>query len=302
MNNWISKMERRFGGRAVPHLSAVIIGCYVIGYIMQFVNAGAASYMTLEPAYILQGQVWRIVTWLIIPPGSLNIFTIIMLFFYFSVGTSLERAWGDFRYNVYIFGGILITLAAAFVCYFIFSAVYGGPVVFSYGSASPFSTYYICMSIFLGFAATFPDAQVYLYFVLPIKVKWLGILYAAFLLYDAVGYIREIAAGQVGGWIYVVALVASLLNFIIFFLSTRNYHRLSPSEMKRRREFRKKMDQPGRASASSRNAAGNIARHRCEVCGRTELTNPELEFRYCSKCSGRHEYCQDHLFTHEHIK
>ena len=339
MNNWLSKMERKFGSRAVPHLSAVLIGCYVIGYILQFVNSSAAAYMTLEPAYILQGQVWRLVTWLIIPPDSLNIFTIIMLFFYFSVGTSLERAWGDFRYNVYIFGGILITLAAAFICYFIFSAIYGTAVVFSTGGMSPFSTYYICMSIFLGFAATFPDAEVLLYFVIPLKVKWLGLLYGAFLIYDAVGYIREIAAGQAGGWVYVTALVASLLNFVIFFLSTRNVRRLSREERKRRAEFRKQMQQAqsrqangyaaGNSGAGGSNgpagnagnagaagyagAAGNgpqgsgnpsggrAARHRCEICGRTELTNPELEFRFCSKCSGQHEYCQDHLFTHQHI-
>jgi|LAHS01.1.fsa_nt_gb hypothetical protein len=321
MNNWLSKMERKFGGRAVPHLSAVIIGCYVVGYILQFINADAAAYMTLEPAYILQGQVWRILTWIIIPPSALNLFTIIMLFFYFSIGTSLERAWGNFRYNVYIFGGFLITIAAAFICYFIFSAIYGGAVIFSSGTASPFSTYYICMSIFLAFAATFPEAQVYLYFVIPIKVKWLGVLYAAFLVYDMVGYFRSIASGMIGGWVYVIALVASLLNFVIFFLSTRDFRRMSPSEIRRRREFKKKMQQsqayrkpsqgmPGAGTAAGSASAGQsaqgrtagIARHRCEVCGRTEITNPELEFRYCSKCSGQHEYCQDHLFTHQHVK
>lgn len=311
-------MERKIGKYAIHHLTLVMIGCYVIGYVLQLINPNAVSFMTLDPVYILQGQVWRIITWIIIPPESMStdglgiFFTLVMLFFYLSIGDSLEKSWGAFRYNVFIFGGMLITVIAAFLCYFIFSAILGQPV----GIGGAFSTYYITTSIFLAFAATFPDARVMLYFVIPIKVKWLGILYAAFFVYDMVGYFRLIISGGIFYWIYVIAMIASLLNFIIFFFSTRSFHRFSPGEQKRRRDFRKAMEHanraapPGgyaeRASEKSKGTsfpAGNsLPRHRCEICGRTEISNPELEFRYCSKCSGNHEYCMDHLFTHKHIQ
>ncbi|HUM82845.1 MAG TPA: hypothetical protein PLN48_03605 [Lachnospiraceae bacterium] len=309
MNNFLNKMERKFGKYAVPHLTMIMIACYVIGYVLQMINPNAADYMMLEPAYILKGQVWRIITWIIIPPNSMStdllggFFTIVMLFFYLSIGNSLEKAWGDFRYNVYIFGGMLITLIAAFICYFVFSAILGGPVSIGYA----FSTYYITTSIFLAFAATFPDARVMLYFVIPIKVKWLGIVYAAFIVYDMTQYIRLIAGGQVIYWVMIIAMIASLLNFVIFFLSTRSFHRFSPQEQKRRREFRQAMEKAQRSTASGEGSSGHVVRgpaprHRCEICGRTDISNPELEFRYCSKCSGNHEYCMDHLYTHTHIK
>jgi len=323
MNKIYQKLENKFARYAVPNLTVIIIGCYVIGYILMLINPQIVSYMTLEPHLILKGQVWRLLTWLVIPPSSLGIFTIIMLFFYLSIGRSLEKAWGDFRYNLYIIGGIIITIIAAFICYFVFSAAAGHGVVFSSGGQSPFSTYYICMSIFLGFAATFPDAQVYLYFILPIRIKWLGILYAAFLVYDAVGYIRAIAAGYTGGWVYLVAMAASLVNFVIFFFTTRNIRRLSPQEMKRRKEFRQAMAASqarsagsapgpyanrdasggcGARSAGNRGTSEPVPRHRCEICGRTDITDPDMDFRFCSKCSGSHEYCSEHLFTHIHIQ
>ena len=332
MNKFLNNMQRKFGKYAVPYLSAVLVVCYAIGYILRMINPNLIAYMYLDPYMILHGQVWRLITWLVIPPTGTSIFTIITLIFYFSIGRSLERAWGDFRYNVYIFGGILITIVSAFVMYFIFMKV--NPLIaVSMGPA--FSTYYICMSIFLAFAATFPDSVVLLYFVIPLKVKWLGFLYAAFLAYDAFGFVRLIAAGGAVGWVYLIAMLVSFVNFILFFFSTRNMQRISPQEIRRRREFQRKMQEGMRANQAGmqgQNAAGSGAaggaygqqgrgpyaqgpyaqgnarpqgaqqpRHRCTVCGRTELTNPELEFRVCSKCSGFHEYCQDHLFSHEHI-
>ena len=333
MNKLLDKMQKKFGKYAVPHLSAVIVGCYAVGYILRLINPNIIAYMYLDPYMILRGQVWRLITWLVIPPTATSIFTIIMLIFYFSIGRSLERAWGDFRYNVYIFGGILITIVSAFVMYFIFMKV--NPLI-AIQMGPAFSTYYICMSIFLAFAATFPNAVVLLYFVIPLKVKWLGLLYAAFLGYDAYKFVRVIAAGAAVGWVYLIAMLVSFVNFILFFFSTRNMQRISPQEIKRRREFQQRMQEGMRANqnrgaqgpysaggayggagaaggaAAGRpnaqrggNAAGGrpagLPRHVCTVCGRTELTNPELEFRVCSKCGGFHEYCQDHLFTHEHI-
>lgn len=309
MEQFLNKLEKKIGRYAIPHLTAVMIACYVIGYIMQGVNTNAAAYMSLNIYAILHGQIWRIVTWILIPPSDFDILTIIMLLFYLSIGTALEKVWGDFRYNVYIIGGMLISLIAAFVTYFAVVAGMGGSEAAGIYAGNEiglfFTTYYICLSMLLAYAATFPDATVYLFFVIPVKMKWLGIIYGAFIIYEAVTYLRYV--GQSAAYIIpVVAIAASLLNFLIFFLSSRKRIHLTAEQRRRRREFRraseKSVGKPaGRASESGGVISIRKPRHRCEVCGRTDLSNPELEFRYCSKCAGSHEYCMDHLYTHRHI-
>ena len=305
MNQFLDNLERKLKGRAVPHLTAVMIGCFVLGYIMQMISPNAAAYMSLNIYEVLHGQVWRIITWVIIPPDSINLFTIIMLFFYLSIGTSLERTWGDARYNIYIFGGMLISIAAAFITYFAFSAAYPSVVV---GAAigAFFSTYNICMSILLAYAATFPDATVLLMFVIPLKMKYLGLVYAAFILYDCVQYIRAASGGNALYWIYVIAIAAAMLNFVIFFFHMRSRIHLTPEQKRRQKEFRRSVEEARSPFARQAKSGPKIiempgVRHRCEICGRTEVSDPGLEFRYCSKCAGDHEYCMDHLYTHTHI-
>ena len=275
---FLNKLERKFGRYAIRNLSAYIIALYAAGYLIELFFPEILGWLTLEPYYILHGQVWRILTWLIIPPDSFGFFTIIMLFFYYSLGNTLEQTWGRFRYNVYILGGLLATLIGAFVLYGILYLVYGGPVSFG----AMFSTYYVNMSIFLAFAVSYPDMQVLLYFLIPIKIKWMGILYGFFILYSF----------WQNDWVGRVVILVSLLNFIVYFLATRNVRRVSPKEMKRKQAFRREVHSAAKSGQP---------RHRCAVCGRTELDDDRLEFRYCSKCDGNYEYCQDHLFTHEHI-
>ncbi len=273
--NFLNKMERKFGRYAVYNLPTIIIALYVVGYVLEAFQPAILNYLTLEPYYILRGQVWRILTWILIPPDSLNLFTIVMLYFYYSIGRTLERTWGAFRFNIYIFGGILFTILGSFLLY----VILGGGKLFG----PLFSTYYINMSIFLAFALTYPDIEVLLMFVIPIKMKWMGFLYGFFIIYEFLNV----------GWIGKVAILASLMNFVIYFLMTRNFKRVSPKEIHRKQEFRRTV----RSSAPK-----NGPRHKCAVCGRTELDGDHLEFRFCSKCDGTYEYCQDHLFSHEHIQ
>ncbi len=314
MNRLLEKLERSIGKYSVRRLTTVMISLVIAGYVIMLANSNFAEYMALNPHAVLHGQIWRIVTWLLIPPSELNFFTIIMLFFYWSIGSSLERAWGDFRYNVYIFGGILISVIAAFVSYFVFSSLYGSPAEIGMVCGRFFSTYYICMSILLAYASTFPDAVVLLMFVIPVRMKIFGWIYAAYMLYDAVSYIRQ--AVSTGTFLYlipVVAMAASLINYAIFFFTMKNRVYLNAEQKRRRREFQQAVRNAERMRAASAGAAYRRgsgdekivdfrpSRHRCEVCGRTEVTNPELEFRYCSKCEGAHEYCMDHLYAHIHV-
>ncbi len=292
---WIEKLERKYHHLGIPNLTVYLIACYIIGYALQMFAPGVMPYLRLDMARIFRGEIWRLVTWVLYPPNSSNLifFAIAIVFFYYPIGTSLERTWGSFRYTLYIFSGLFFMILSALLLY-----LFTGNIVTTGGYVFPlptsiFTTYYISLSIFLAFALSYPDMKILLWFVIPIKMSWMAIVYGLIVAYDIITYIR------IGAWYMAVPIVASLLNFLIFYLSTKNLSRYNPKEVHRRREFQKAMH-PGRGSTNSEGK--KVSKHKCAVCGRTELDDPNLEFRFCSRCSGNYEYCQDHLFTHEHIK
>ncbi len=279
-NNLSNKIERFFSRHAIPNITLYLIICYAFGYVIEFVNSDFIQYMTLEPGKIIHGQIWRLLTWVVIPPATSNIFfVLIMLYFYYSIGNILERIWGTVKLNVYLLQGLIFTIAGSFILYGIFSlAGYTNPT----GFGIYFSTYYINMSLFLAYAATLPDMSVLLFFIIPIKVKYLGIVYGVLLLLECLQ----------GGIITWVVVGSSLLNFLVFFITSRKGIRRTPQQMKQKMEYTRQTKEA---------AATKITKHKCAVCGRTGDEYPELEFRFCSKCNGNYEYCQDHLFTHEHV-
>lgn len=283
---FIDKLERKFGRFGIPNLTIYMIVCYVIGYALMIVNPGILNWLSLEPAYILRGQVWRLVTWVLYPPSTSGVlwFAIAVLFFYYPIGTSLERTIGTFKYTLYILLGVVFTILGAFILYFLL----GGNILVG----NVFSTYYISLSTFLAYAMCYPDMQVLLMFIIPVKMKWMAIFYVVIVVYEMIQYIMA------GAWYLVIPIVASLLNFIIFYFGTKDFSRYNPKEVHRRNEFRRAMEPQGRMKSGS----GSVTKHKCAICGRTELDDPNLEFRFCSRCNGNYEYCQDHLFTHTHVK
>lgn len=283
---FIDKLERKFGRFGIPNLTIYMIVCYVIGYALMIVNPGILNWLSLEPAYILRGQVWRLVTWVLYPPSTSGVlwFAIAVLFFYLPIGTSLERTIGTFKYTLYILSGVIFTILGAFILYFLL----GGNVLVG----NVFSTYYISLSTFLAYAMCYPDMQVLLMFIIPVKMKWMAIFYVVIVVYEMIQYVMA------GAWYLVIPIVASLLNFIIFYFGTKDFSRYNPKEIHRRNEFRRAMEPQGRMKSGS----GSVTKHKCAICGRTELDDPNLEFRFCSRCNGNYEYCQDHLFTHTHVK
>ena len=283
---FIDKLERKFGRFGIPNLTIYMIVCYVIGYALMIVNPGILNWLSLEPAYILRGQVWRLVTWVLYPPSTSGVlwFAIAVLFFYYPIGTSLERTIGTFKYTLYILSGVIFTILGAFILYFLL----GGNVLVG----NVFSTYYISLSTFLAYAMCYPDMQVLLMFIIPVKMKWMAIFYVVIVVYEMIQYIMA------GAWYLVIPIVASLLNFIIFYFGTKDFSRYNPKEVHRRNEFRRAMEPQGRMKSGS----GSVTKHKCAICGRTELDDPNLEFRFCSRCNGNYEYCQDHLYTHTHLK
>ncbi len=290
----MSWFEKKFGKYAISNISLMLILCYAVGYVLQLISPAFLNFLTLNPYEILHGQVWRLFTWILVPPDSLGIFTILMLYFYYSVGTLLERTWGTYQYNVYLFMGMFLTVVTSFlvmgISYIFYADLMATPEMAEtiFAMFSPlFSTYYINMSILLAFAATFPNVQVLLMFVIPVKMKWMGIVYGVMLLLqlvDGTGF-------PIGDLFYRSAIGVSLLNFAIFYFKSRNKIHMTPKQMKRRQQFKQEVKRNTR-----------ITRHKCAICGRTDEDDPTLEFRFCSKCDGNYEYCQNHLYTHEHVK
>ena len=282
--NFLNKMERKIGKYAIPNLMIYLIAAYCIGFVIYTVNPNFMLMLTLSPYHILHGQVWRLITWILMPTDTRVFSLLIMALLYYQLGSALERSWGTFRFNVYIFGGMLFTVIGAFILYGIYAAAGTGSLeTISLISSLTFTTNYINLTIFLAFAVMYPEMQILLFFIIPVKMKWMAVVYAVLI---AINLILTSWGGR-------IAIIMSILNFLIFFLSTRNYRRVSPKEIHRKQVFKAQMREPRRGSM--------VTKHKCAVCGRTELDDPNLEFRFCSKCDGNYEYCQDHLFTHHHI-
>lgn len=284
--DWISKLEKKFGRYAISNLMFYISVLYGVGFILQMLNPALYyNYLSLNAEAILHGQIWRIVTFIIQPPSTDFLFVVVVIYLYYTIGTQLERTWGAFRFNLYFFSGVLFHVIAAILVYVIT------------GMSLPLGTTYINLSLFFAFAALYPNTEFLLFFVIPIKVKWLALLDGVFFAYTVLQAFLPAYGGSAYGIVYkanALAAVVSILNFAIYFFNSKNMKPYAPKQVKRRKEFQKQV--------RPQNKYPNGAKHRCAVCGRTELDDPNLEFRYCSKCNGNYEYCQDHLFTHEHVK
>lgn len=331
----LNKLEKRLGKYAVKNLIYYVLGGYVVGYILYLMyyvgDINLYYYITLEPALVMHGQVWRLFTWILTIPQSFNIWVIFMFLLYFFIGRSLEATIGTFRYNVYIFSGWFFMTVGSMAVYWITYAI---PAIDGGISISP-STYYINMASFLAFAVLYPEYRVYLFGIIPLKMKWLAIFDIVYLGIDIIGYIAmftstgaevielygyDLATYRAFAAAEIFCILISLLNFIIFWLTNRG---LRAKQAIRKNRYQRSYDAGRRENArgafytqTNRNrtqgaqekksykpqaGSGEIV-HRCAICGRTSTEYPDLTFRYCSKCAGNHEYCQDHLFTHEHVK
>lgn len=305
MNQFLNKLEKKFGRYAVPDLIRYVMALYCLGAVLGFVDAIRGtnvagtiyhSYLSLNMDAVFHGQIWRLFTYLIEPYGFSSgmgmlvniLFFLIQVNLFLLFGRSLEQAWGTFRFNMYFLSGYLLNIIAALILYL-------SPLHSTFYEAG-FT--YIYWSMFFAFALLNPNMEFLLYFIIPIKVKWLAILDAVLLGYSVLTNLKNgfllLGSGHI---VYAnvyfsvaIAILVALGNFLIFFFATRNYKKISPREIHRRKEFKR------------RAAPVSGARHRCAVCGRTELDDENLEFRFCSKCDGNFEYCSDHLFTHQHVR
>lgn len=287
---WIDKLERRFGKYAIRNLMNYIIILYAVGFVVEVVAPQLyPQLLALDASAILHGQVWRIFTFIIEPPTDSFIFILFSLYLYYMIGRTLEYQWGTFRFNLFYFSGMFLHVLVCIVIYLV------SGISLSYG------TFYLNLSMFFVYLTLFPDAQFLLFFIIPMRAKTLALI-------EGIYYGITILAGffvPMGSSLWIglyragilafpensVAALVSLLNFFVFYYSTRR-NTFSPKDVKRRKEYQKKV----------KAAAAKSSHHKCAVCGRTEADGEDLEFRFCSKCIGNYEYCKDHLFTHEHRK
>ena len=275
-----------------------VVIVYALGFVISRISPDFYyEYLMLDIDKLLKGQVWRLVTFVIQPMDDNLLLMMLLLYVYYSIGMSLEHVWGTFRFNLYYFMGIFFNFLAVVIIYIITRIALGS------GVSYPISLSYLNLSMLLAFAATFPNAEFRLMFLIPVKAKYLMVGYFILLGYSI---IQAFAVGGLWFGIFIsVSILVSMANFFIYFMMIKSY--LSPRNIKRKVDFTMKYRTGARAAKPNSTvdpATGHkiITRHKCAVCGRTELDGDNLEFRFCTKCNGNYEYCQDHLFTHEHIQ
>lgn len=263
----LSRLESRFGRWAIPNVTVILIAGQVLLYFMQAMRAGQGGELAkihLLPSAVMHGEVWRLVTFLFTPPATNPIFVIFYWILMYMFGTALEQQWGTFKFNIFLLIGYLASVAAAFIAY-------------AFGQDAIASNAFLYGTLFLAFARLFPDFTINLYFILPIKIKWLALL-----MWIMYGYQL-----LTSGWMGRMLVVASVLNYLLFF---GREHLRELKQGHRRRTYQSRVQ-----------SAAKEIQHECRVCGLNSEMSPKTLFRYCSKCEGQCCYCPKHIKNHEHV-
>lgn len=261
--NWLNKLERKYGRYAIGNLMKYIVigNAIVFGMEMIGTTSVIADKLAFNAYAILRGEVWRLFTFIFYPPNWSPIFILFALYFYYMIGTALEHEWGSFKFNIYYLIGMLGTILAGFIT--------GGYI----------TSTYLNLSLFLAFAYLYPDFQILLFFILPVKIKYLAYINWAYIVWAVITEPLPLK----------VAAIVSVINYFVFF----------GKDMISGMGMRKKVHSNRRKFKSQ--IPVNRTIHRCTVCGITEKDDPNMEFRYCSKCDGAKCYCMNHIRNHEHI-
>lgn len=261
---WIDKLERSLGRFAIRDLMKYIVMLNAVAFVLIYLDPTGIIYskLVLSPDMVLRGEVWRLVTFVFIPPSLSLLWGFITLYFYYSIGMALEDEWGTFRFNLYYFLGMLGTIIVSMIFGFEATALY------------------INLSLFLAFARLYPNYEILLFYIIPVKMKYLAL----------------------ADWIFIAytVLFGSIPSKIIAIVSIANYFIFFGTDIFSRAKHNRQVQQ--RRQSYKRELPREMTYHRCTVCGKTEKDDPTLEFRYCNECEGDYEYCMEHVRNHEHIK
>ena len=259
-------------GTALVYIMSEMWGNYLLYNLLCF-----------DRGLILQGQVWRLITYPLTYRIDNLLLMAVSLFCYYSIGRAIETIWGTLRFNLFYVSGVILMD--------VYCMLFGG-----YASVT-----YLNLSLFLSYATLFPDAQFLMFFIIPVKAWFFALVDLSIVIMDLIVY----------PFPYNLFSVISLANYFLFFgKDVLNVVPLS-WRIKLSRLFKKQPAAPKRPKVIQFDAAAYQAAkeaqkaaytHRCTVCGRTDVSNPELEFRYCSRCKGYYCYCEDHISSHSHIQ
>lgn len=263
-------------GTAIVYLMSIFANNYVLYNLLCF-NRQA----------ILRGQIWRLFTYPLTLLQDNILFQLITLVCYFSLGQAMERLWGTFKFNLFYLTGVVLMD--------IYSMIFNCTA----------NVYYLNMSLFLSYATMYPQASFLLFFIIPIKA-WV------FALIDLVIVFTGLFAMPFTPYNFFP--VIALANYFLFFGKDvlnvipvswianlrRLFRKITPAKKSGRPKV---IPFPSAGSYEATTATPKAPyTHRCTICGRTDVSNPELEFRYCSRCKGYYCYCQDHINNHSHIQ
>ncbi len=266
--------------KGIPNLMLYIAQGTAVVYVMSQMSGNYFLYnlLVFDRALILQGQIWRLITYPLTYHISNLLLMMVSLFCYYSLGRAMESVWGTLRFNLFYFTGVILMD--------VYCMLFGGTA----------SVTYLNLSLFLSYATMYPDAQFLLFFIIPIRARLFALVDLAIVVLDLITY----------PFPYNFFSVISLANYFLFF-GKDVLNVLPPSWRRRTRRTSRsqtasrsrviQFDPQSRTAAPKQNYT-----HKCTVCGRTDVTNPELEFRYCSRCKGYYCYCQDHINNHSHIQ
>lgn len=284
MQQWLERFCRKHPRLSISGLMRYIVIGNVLVYLLDMFSLGGAgvgsALFSFSREAILSGQVWRLVTFIFVPYSSQGVFFFALtLYFYYFIGNALEREWGPNKFTIFYFFGVLLNVLIGFLV--------GGA-----------SMYYVNMSMFFAFATLYPDLQFLLFFIIPVKAKWLAWIDAAYFAFAVVQYLM---AGRV---LLALIPIVAVLNYLLFFASDiGNLFSSAKRRVQWKAQTRGSYGGPkvvnfhGQKTQSKENYL-----HRCAVCGKTDLSDPQMEFRYCSRCNGYYCYCADHINSHVHIQ
>ncbi len=257
----IDRLEQKFNRFVIPRLTYALIAGQVIVFIMSFWDDSLLGRLLLDPDRVASGEYWRLGTFIFLPNSNPDEWFLFLIFVWVNLlfGRLLEQHWGDFKFNLYMLFGYLTSVATAFL----FDV--------------PLGNFPLMMAIFFAFAVEFPDFELLLFFVLPVKVRYLAIFVWCMILAPLV-----FRPGP-----STLADLMALGHYFVFF----GPGMVARFKARRRREvFEARMEQ-----------LEETFMHRCESCGMTEDDDSEMMFRVCSKCNDGQEYCEIHIRDHEHV-
>lgn len=273
-NRGVSRFLYNHPNFGIPRLMLYLIIGNALVYLFTMMDRTGmlAWYLCLAPDRLLKGEIWRLVTFVFVPNTGRLIFLVIELYFYYLIGSTLERAWGVGKFTVYYLCGMAIT-----VVYGILASLITGRSLALTGS-------YLSLSMFFVYATLWPDNQVLLFFFIPIKVKWLA-------WFEAAVFLLTMITGRT------LLPLVGLANYFLFcgtsLLASLKFFRMR--NRSQARQFRRNVKR------AENRQDGRTYTRKCAVCGRTDTDYPELEFRYCSQCVGYHCFCADHIHSHVHF-